>query len=233
MLVTVQSVVGSPGVSTLAVALAAHLEAVVWDCDPAGSSLAAWAGRKPAMKHKVRLEPGWYSLDRDWMKGTPDPPINEHLSNLGNDVHLLASEIATDRRSPDERRFAHWAHTRSRRTVVADRGRQQGVIPADHHVIVVRATLEALWRTFVPMVEAYPEETKRATWAVLKVPGRDDSGVVSDVKLLKSSWGIAKSIFIPWDPRTAAKIGRGQTVRSGPMWKRSKALAELIRSDFS
>ena len=232
MLVTVQSVVGSPGVSTLTVAIASHLDGIIWDCDMAGSSLAAWSGRKPESQ-KAGPEKGWGSLERDWLDRIPDPPLDEHLSEVCK-VPLLAGDILPRRmRRLDPTRFARWAHQRSTRQIVADLGRRASLLPADHHVIVARADHPSLWRTWATLLEQDAEKAKQAFWAICAVPSRDDSQTVNSPKALERDWGISDSVIIPWDPRSAKRIGQGHPMRTGALWKRTKPLSDSIIARFS
>ena len=233
MLVTLQSVVGSPGVSTLSVAVAAHLEGVLWDCDPSGSSLAAWAGRKPQLGPRYLPEPGWATLERDWLARQVDPPLDDHLTEVCK-TPLLAGEIVPRRmRGLDRVRFAEWAHQRSTRQVVADLGRSTALLPADQHVIVARADLPSLWRTWATLLEVDEGLVKAAIWVICAVPKRDDAGTLTDERALEREWGIESSVRVPWDPTTAKRIAQGNTIRTGPLWKRAKVLCDQIRLRFS
>ncbi len=233
MLVSVQSVVGSAGCSTLSTHLALSLDAVLWDCDQSGSCLVVWAGHNPKRPPKT----GWLSLEQAWRDDrSQPPPLEEHLSALGK-ARLLAGAINAHRlEGLSTAELSRWFRSQGDgQTAVADYGRHTEPISADLRVVVVRPHLSAMWRTFARLTRA-EQSTADSVWALMS--GAADRSAAAkfasgdetvSVDHIQRNWGV-KAVRIPWDPKAALTATRGKPPppKSGYA-KAVGALADIIR----
>jgi hypothetical protein len=225
MLIALGSVKASPGVSTFALALAAHWPAVdrpvMVECDPAGGDLAA--------RFSLSITPGLIGLAAA-ARGSVEPEvILEHAQRLRPDLPVVPGPVR-----PEQARAA--LHTllddgvqsvllsvagRTDLTVIADCGRLDHDSPAlrviaaaDHALLLTRPRADELSHIASRLTEL--QALCQRLSLLLVGPGYSAAEVSAEL-------GVPVLGYVPMDAVTAARLG-GPVAAAGvvPGWPRRR-----------
>jgi len=217
VLLCLASLKGSPGVTTLGVALSARWpqpwRRVLVEADPAGGDLAA--------RYRLALAPGLISLAAAARRSTDAALVGEHTQTL---VGGLAVVVGPTR--PDQARAALTAITgadgragvlgsytgRDDVVAVVDCGRLDPdgpagpiIVAADQLLILARPRADELAHVADQVISGIVDGPAR-TRLLLVGPGYPAAEVTREV-------GLSVAGTVPWDPRTAAAVS-GQGART-------------------
>lgn len=222
MLLTLASIKGSPGVTTLALALAARwpgdARAVLVECDPVGGDIAARFG--------LTLSPGLISLAAAARRASDLGVIWEHTQPLPGGLAAIVGPLRPDQAGTALRTLAAAdgsggvlaaAAGRPDVTVIADCGRLDAdssalpvIAAADQMLLVVRPLRDELAH-----VAARLEEISHYAHRV----GLLLAGIGYSSTEVAAELGLPVLAMVPRDARTAARLA-GKPVR--PAWARRR-----------
>ena len=208
MLITVQSLVGGPGVTTFAAVLASVTEGIYWDCDLYGSSVATWAGREPT---RVVDHRDWHNMQQSWSADVKTPPLSAHLTPLWGTKALIGNIDPHVQGRTDRDRLSMWAEQTQSDILIADRGRAPDLVSARWRFIVCRPYKDQLWRTWFQFEKGL---APKSAWVLCGEPRFNEDAI--DAKELKEDWGLEHCYTLPWNKKLASAIIRGKQPPRGP-----------------
>ncbi len=242
-LVAMISAKGAPGVSTLAVALAAvhPRPAVVADLDPAGGDLAL--RYRDEQGRPLDPERGLLSLGAAVRHGAADP--RPHLQTIAGGLEVLvgiASPEQVTGLGPVWPRVSAVLRATPDRDVFADCGRFTSgspalpvLVEADAVVIVTRSTLEQLahLRERVQAVAAVTRAGRRGgPVGVAVIAGARERSVAGDLQRLLDAGGLEAVVLgaVALDPKGAGLLasGRHGGVGRSPLVRSVRSLAPAV-----
>lgn len=234
VLLCLASLKGSPGVTTLCVALTARWpepwRRVLVEADPAGGDLAA--------RYRLPVTPGLVSLAAAVRRNTAPDLVGEHVQALPGGLPVVAGPTRADQAraalaaitGADSQAGVLGSFTgRGDVVAVVDCGRLapdtpvRGVIAAaDQLLIVARPHSDELARVadLVAGDVAGIVGGAAHTRLLLAGPGYAASEVEREV-------GLAVAATVPWDPRTAAAVSGHATTRPRPRARLVRAATRL------
>ena len=204
MLTTVQSSSGGVGVTTLAAVIASITNSIFWDCDPAGSSVAVWAGREP--NDPVNEIYSWQEMERSWGSEVAYPPLDTHLVDMWGTQVLIGDISPLVQANTSQLRLATWADSAQHGlSFVADRGRDATLLQAYWRIVVSRPYRDALWRAWSIFGK---EPSARTVWVLCEHPRHREDPITANQ--LSDDWGLEHCYQLPWDQKVAATISSGK-----------------------
>ena len=238
--VTLLSVGGAPGVTTLACALGAvwppgHGGAVVAECDPHGGDLAARFGLSPDV--------GMTSLVVALRGSAAEPPtVDDHLQVLPGGLSVLCGPVGADSGLLLDRELGAEGTELARLGVdlIVDGGRLGSHLPGQE-VVVAEATRVVL------LIEPEAGAIARGRWAaerLLDLRGPHTEAVVLvvsgsgyfDAEDIAGALGVRLAAVIPRD-KVAASVLRGEpggrrALTGSPLIRAAKRLAGDLAADL-
>jgi hypothetical protein len=220
MIVTIGSLKGSPGATTLALALAdrwpAGSEPLVVEADPAGGDLGARFGLGPAR--------GLVTLAAAGRRGSTHPrPLADHIDELPGGLQVMSAPAGAEqaRQVLGELGGGGWsllwsAARQGGRTVIVDCGRLDPLSPAapavraaDALLLVVRARDDELSHLAARMQVVQGWQVPAWYLVVVALPDRSQDYRVRDITRVLGSRVLGP---LPYDPTAAAVLaGRRHT----------------------
>ena len=220
MLIAVASMVGSPGVTTLAAAIAKESGGVLWEADPTGGCLGQWWGPSAEVP-TIREAVASFNSTARWkekvsevsgIRCVPAPDMGSALSD-GTQLteHTYLGQAAGLCRSL----------SREEGVSVADLGRLTRLalcwaVEADGVVLVTPGDAASTWRT----ARSPRLGWKERVWAV-----RDPQHQPAKYA---AAAGVEAAVAFNTEPRSAQRIKTGRFPSSSPLYSTAREILEIL-----
>jgi Mrp family chromosome partitioning ATPase len=237
-LIALASVKSSPGVTTIALALAAAWPArqrLLLETDPSGGDLGPWLGLPPA--------PGLVGLAAAARHDHEGEPVWQHAQELAGGLAVVVAPAGADQASACLGTLAGTGITsqlaREPGVLVADCGRLDSGSPAlgiaahaDVTLLVVRPQVSELSH-LAPRIDGLSAAGLRLGLLLAPAAGRVPAGPSYSAEEITATLGLPVHASFPADPRTVAQLtgsrgSAGGTARRRPLLRTAVTLAALL-----
>lgn len=222
-LVCVAGSKGSPGATTLAVALASSVptdsgRVLLIDADPDGGDLAAMLGGA--------TNPGLVTLAAATRHGFARDEVARHVQPIGDTISLLAAPPSPDQAASTLASLGRgFAESLSDTPAVADLGRWRPNSPAAELVRAAAATVLVVRPTVAGVAHArwaFADLSSRCRRVVVTTRGERPYGPDE----VAAALGAESAVFVPVDRTAVSVLAGGRWSRRAPLGRAARALGD-------
>lgn len=214
---------GSPGATTLAVALASSVptaagRAVLIDADPDGGDLAAMLGGA--------TNPGLVTLAAATRHRFAHDEVERHVQPIGDTISLLAAPPSPDQAASTLASIGRGlSESLSETPAVADLGRWRPNSPAAELVRAAAATVLVVRPTVAGVAHArwvFTDLSSRCRRVVVATRGERPYGPEE----VATALGAESAVFVPVDRAAVSVLAGGRWARRSPLGRAARALGD-------
>lgn len=216
---------GSPGATTLAVALTSSAPAetgrvLLIDADPDGGDLAALLG--------AGTNPGMVTLAAATRHRFAPDEVERHAQPIGDTISLLAAPPTPDQAAATLSSLGRgFAEALTHSPAVADLGRWRPDSPASELVRAAAATVLVVRPTVAGVAHArwvYADLSSRCRRVVVATRGERPYGAEE----VAAALGAESAVFVPVDRAAVSVLAGGRWARRSPLGRSARALGDSL-----